>query len=125
VLQRRLVLVAEDDEDIRALITHGLLRCGFEVVAARNGAEALRLAEERTPDLVILDVRMPRIDGLEVARRIRTNPGTAGVPVILLTASVREVDVARGLEAGADDYLQKPFSPQELGTRAQAILSSK
>jgi DNA-binding response OmpR family regulator len=125
VLQRRLVLVAEDDEDIRALVTCRLSRNGFEVVTARNGEEAVLLAEKRAPDLVILDVRMPRLDGFEVARCIRANPRTARVPVMLLTASIRETDIARGLEAGADDYLQKPFSPQELGTRVQTILASK
>jgi DNA-binding response OmpR family regulator len=125
VLKRQLVLVAEDDEDIRALVRHRLSRNGFEVVMARNGEEALRLAEERPPDLAILDVRMPRMDGLEVVQRFRADPRTARVPVLLLTASVQEADVVRGLEAGADDYLWKPFSPQELGLRVEAILDGK
>jgi DNA-binding response OmpR family regulator len=125
VLKRQLVLVAEDDEDIRALVRHRLSRNGFEVVMARNGEEALRLAEERPPDLAILDVRMPRMDGLEVVQRFRAGPRTARVPVLLLTASVQEADVVRGLEAGADDYLWKPFSPQELGLRVEAILDGK
>ena len=119
------MLVAEDDEDIRALVRHRLSRNGFEVVMARNGEEALRLAEERPPDLAILDVRMPRMDGLEVVQRFRAGPRTARVPVLLLTASVQEADVVRGLEAGADDYLWKPFSPQELGLRVEAILDRK
>jgi DNA-binding response OmpR family regulator len=79
----------------------------------------------RPPALTILDVRMPRLDGLAVARRLRADPRTAGMPMILLTASVSEADVARGLDAGVDDFVGKPFSPQELGTRVQAILDGK
>lgn len=119
---RKLVLVAEDDEDISSLIRYRLKQSGFDVVVARDGEDALRLAAERVPDLAVLDVMMPRIDGYEVTRRLRGNATTARVPVILLTARAQEADVKRGFEAGADDYLRKPFSPQELTMRVQAIL---
>ena len=122
---RGIVLVADDDEDIRALVAYRLASGGFEILSARNGEEALQLAAERRPDLAILDVMMPLVDGLEVTRRFRADPRTERVPVILLTASVQEADVARGFEAGADDYLRKPFSPQELGMRVHAILARR
>src|SRR5919201_3686585 len=122
VRTRKLVLVAEDDDDIRTLVACRLSVDGFDVAVARDGDEALRLASERPPALAILDVRMPRLDGLEVARRLRADPTTSHVPVILLTASVQEADIARGLEADVDDYMWKPFSPHELGTRVRAIL---
>ena len=118
----KVVLVADDDEDILALVEYRLLRNGFEVLVARDGEEALQLAAERIPDLAILDVMMPRIDGFDATRRLRANATTARIPVILLTARAQEADVTRGFEAGADDYLRKPFSPQELAMRVQAIL---
>lgn len=120
-----LVLVADDDEDIRSLVTFRLERSGYEVVQAADGEEALRLAVERTPDLAILDVMMPKLTGYEVTRRMREAEGTDGIPVILLTARVQEADVERGFEAGADDYIRKPFSPQELRARVQAILGRR
>ncbi len=118
----KVVLVADDDEDILALVEYRLMRNGFEVLVARDGEEALQLAAERIPDLAILDVMMPRIDGFDATRRLRANATTARIPVILLTARAQEADVTRGFEAGADDYLRKPFSPQELAMRVQAIL---
>jgi DNA-binding response OmpR family regulator len=122
---RKVVLVADDDDDIRALVAYRLTSTGYDVLSACNGEEALELAAERTPDLAILDVMMPRVDGLEVTRRFRADPKTAGVPVVLLTATVQEADVARGFESGADDYLCKPFSPRELGMRVRAILTRR
>jgi DNA-binding response OmpR family regulator len=119
---RPLVLVAEDDEDILTLIAYRLERSGYEVAKARDGEEAVRLAQERRPDLAVLDVMMPKLDGYGVTRQIRDGDSTRDIPVIILTARVQEADVARGLEAGADDYLKKPFSPQELRARVQAIL---
>src|SRR2546428_8509747 len=118
----KVVLVADDDEDILTLVEYRLMRNGFEVLVARDGEEALQLAAERIPDLAILDVMMPRIDGFDATRRLRANATTARIPVILLTARAQEADVTRGFEAGADDYLRKPFSPQELAMRVQAIL---
>jgi DNA-binding response OmpR family regulator len=119
------VLVADDDRDIRDLVTYRLTRIGYEVVQAHDGEEALKLASERTPDLAILDVMMPRVDGFEVTRRLRTDERTARMPVILLTSRAQEADVERGFAAGADDYLRKPFSPQELGMRVRAILGRR
>jgi DNA-binding response OmpR family regulator len=120
-----LVLIADDDEDIRALVSFRLERAGYSVVAARDGEEALELALEHRPDVAVLDVMMPRLTGLEVTRRLRAEDATSGMPVILLTARVQEADVARGFEAGADDYIRKPFSPQELRARVQAILAER
>jgi DNA-binding response OmpR family regulator len=120
-----LVLVADDDEDILGLVSFRLERSGYEVAAAKDGEEALRLARKLSPALVVLDVMMPRLDGYEVARRLREDEATRGIPVILLTALAHEADVARGFESGADDYLRKPFSPQELAARVQAVLGRR
>ena len=120
-----LVLVADDDEDVLGLVSFRLERSGYEVAAAKDGEEALRLARELSPALVVLDVMMPRLDGYEVTRRLREDEATRGIPVILLTALAQEADVARGFESGADDYLRKPFSPQELAARVQAVLGRR
>ncbi|MEX0817753.1 MAG: response regulator [Gaiellales bacterium] len=120
-----LVLVADDDPDILTLVGFRLERAGYEVLPARDGEEALALALERQPDLAILDVMMPKLDGYEVTQRLRDDPATSGMPVILLTARVQEADITRGFEAGADDYIKKPFSPQELRARVQAILGRR
>jgi DNA-binding response OmpR family regulator len=119
---RPLVLVADDDPDILALVRFRLERDGYEVLSAPDGETALDLALARTPDLALLDVMMPRLNGLEVTRRLREHGPTTGIPIILLTARVQEPDVALGMEAGADDYVTKPFSPQALGERVQAAL---
>jgi DNA-binding response OmpR family regulator len=113
-----LVLVADDDADILSLVRLRLERSGYTVVSARNGAEALALALDRSPDLAILDVSMPELTGIEVTRRLREEHRT--MPVILLTARARDVDVADGAAAGADVYVTKPFSPQELESRVRA-----
>ena len=118
----RLVLVADDDEDIRALVTLQLERSGFTVAAAADGERALELALERRPELAILDVSMPKLDGYELTRRLREDDRTSEMPIILLTARAQEADVARGLKAGADDYVKKPLSPNELGVRVEALL---
>ena len=120
---RKLVLVADDDPDILDLVTFRLDRAGYEVVQARDGQEALDAALARTPDLCVLDVMMPLLDGYEVTRRLRATEATRSVPVILLTARVQESDVERGFEAGATDYVKKPFSPQELRARVEALLA--
>jgi DNA-binding response OmpR family regulator len=120
-----LVLVADDDEDIRSLVTFRLERAGYRVVTASDGEHALSLALERSPDLAVLDVMMPRLDGYEVTRRLRQHEATKAMPVILLTARAQEADVERGFEVGADDYIRKPFSPQELRARVQAILGRR
>jgi DNA-binding response OmpR family regulator len=117
-----LVLVADDEEDIRALVAFRLKRAGYEVITAADGEEALLLATTRLPDLAVLDMMMPKATGLEVTRSMRDQPTTKDIPVILLTARAQEADVSRGFEAGADDYVKKPFSPQDLQTRVQALL---
>jgi len=119
------VLVADDEDDVRELVVYRLSRSGYDVVEARDGEEALRLAGERTPDLLVLDVMMPRIDGYELTRRLRAEPATSRVPVILLTARTQENDVSQGFEAGADDYLKKPFNPDELLARVRAVLGRR
>jgi DNA-binding response OmpR family regulator len=119
---RPLVLVADDDPDILTLVRFGLERQGYDVVGASDGRAALDLALERQPDLAILDVTMPRLDGLEVTRRLRDDACTRAIPVILLTARVQDSDVAVGFAAGADGYVTKPFSPQELRRRVQSAL---
>jgi DNA-binding response OmpR family regulator len=122
---RSVVLVADDDRDILDLLAFRLGRAGYEVVSASDGEEALRLATERRPDLAVLDVMMPKLDGYEVTRRMRADEATKRIPVILLTARVQEHDVARGFEVGADDYMKKPFSPAELRARVQAIIGRR
>jgi DNA-binding response OmpR family regulator len=122
---RPLVLVADDDRDILQLVSFRLERSDYEVVQANDGEEALRLVKELHPDLAVLDLMMPKLNGYEVIREIRRDEETKAIPVILLTARVQEADVARGFEAGADDYLKKPFSPQELRARVQAILGRR
>jgi DNA-binding response OmpR family regulator len=117
-----LVLVADDEEDIRALVAFGLKRAGYEVITAADGEEALLLATTRLPDLAVLDMMMPKATGLEVTRSMRKDATTKDIPVILLTARAQEADVSLGLEAGADDYVKKPFSPRDLQTRVHALL---
>ena len=117
-----LVLIADDDADIRMLVGLRLERAGCNVLRAADGEEALRLAETQTPDICVLDVTMPKIDGLGVTRALRDQADTRSVPVLLLSAKAGDEDVARGLDAGADDYLRKPFSPQELAERVEQVL---
>ena len=122
---RPVVLVADDDDDIRDLVAFRLDRAGYEVLRAGDGQEALDLAREHRPDLAVLDVMMPKLTGYDVTRELRADAATSRIPVILLTARVQEADVARGFEAGADDYVKKPFSPQELKARVQAVLGRR
>ena len=123
--ERPVVLVADDDPDILDLVAFRLERAGYDVVRATDGEQALQLATELHPDLAVLDVMMPKLTGYDVTRRIRADDATNRMPVILLTARVQEADVQQGFEAGADDYLRKPFSPQELRARVQAILGRR
>jgi DNA-binding response OmpR family regulator len=120
-----LILVADDDDDIRALVTFRLERAGYDVISAADGDQAFALACERLPDLAVLDVMMPGADGLEVTRMLRAREDTNRIPIILLTARARETDVSTGFDAGADDYLKKPFSPQELQVRVRAMLGRR
>lgn len=120
---RPLVLVADDNEDILGLVTAILERSGYDVVAVSDGAQALASVDERQPDLAVLDITMPEIDGLEVLRRLRADTRTSGLPVVLLSAQAQEADVDRGFATGASAYLKKPFSPRELTERVADLLS--
>ena len=120
---RPLVLVADDNADILGLVTAVLERSGYEVVAVSDGAQALASVDKRKPDLAVLDITMPGIDGLEVLRRLRADTRTSGLPVVLLSAQVQEADVDRGFATGASAYLKKPFSPRELTERVADLLS--
>src|SRR5262249_9739304 len=110
---------------ILALIAFRLERSGYTVILARDGAEALELARGERPDLGVFDVMMPKLDGFELTRRLRAEEATSRMPIILLTARAQDADVQRGFDAGADDSLRKPFSPQELRARVQAILGRR
>jgi DNA-binding response OmpR family regulator len=116
------VLVVDDEADIRTLVVHHLERDGFRCRTAASGPDALREARAHRPDLLVLDLLLPGLDGLEVCRRIRADATTAALPIIMLTAKAEEVDRIVGLEIGADDYIVKPFSPKELVARVRAVL---
>lgn len=116
------ILLADDDAALRAMVADALRAAGHEVRLARDGAEALREVRRRAPDLLLLDYRMGRPDGFEVCREVRADPRLAHLPVVILTAQGRIEDRLRGFEAGADDYLPKPFDPRELLARVGALL---
>ena len=116
------VLVVEDDPDIAQLVVRYLDKAGFSTEVVANGREALTAIAARPPDLLILDLMLPQVDGLEVCRLTRSNDATAAIPIIMLTARAEESDRIVGLELGADDYLAKPFSPNELVARVRALL---
>src|SRR5262245_34851402 len=116
------VLIVEDDRDIADLVVHYLGKAGFTPTVLSSGRAALKALVDDPPDLLILDLMLPQVDGLEICRTIRTDERTAGVPIIMLTARAEESDRIVGLELGADDYVAKPFSPNELVARARAVL---
>jgi len=118
-----IVLVADDDPDILELVTLRLELSGYATLAARDGTEALELIRAHSPALCILDVQMPKMSGFDVLHGVRADETTRATKVILLTASVQDHDVIRGLESGADDYLRKPFTPVDLQTRVAALLN--
>lgn len=120
--KRRRLLVAEDDADIGLLVELRLRRAGFDVTVATDGREALRLALSESPDLVVLDVAMPELDGLSVLDQMRTNGSTRETPVVLLSASAQESQVKDGLRRGANAYVKKPFSPDELVATIEQLL---
>ena len=120
---RPLVLVADDDADIVVLVRLGLERAGMEVAAAADGRAALLLAQARTPDAAVLDVMMPRVDGLEVTRQLRATAATATIPILILSAAVQDAHVALARTAGADEHMAKPFSPRVLAQRVAALLA--
>jgi two-component system phosphate regulon response regulator PhoB len=116
------ILVVEDDSNLVELVRYNLDKEGFDVIATHDGEEALVMAEEERPDLVVLDWMIANLSGIEVCRRLRRAPETAAIPIIMLTARAEESDRVRGLETGADDYVTKPFSPRELVARVRALL---
>jgi DNA-binding response OmpR family regulator len=122
---RQVVLAADDDEEILALIAFRLERLGYDVLQAHDGEQALELARSAQPDLAVLDVMMPKLDGFELTRRLRADAATKEMPIILLTARSQDTDIERGFSAGANDYMRKPFSPQELGARVRATLARR
>ena len=117
------LVVADDDRDIRELVAFKLEQGGYQVAQAADGAEALAMITAERPALAVLDVMMPGLTGLDLTRRLRADPETAGLPIILLTARAQESDVEAGFAAGIDDYVVKPFSPRELMSRVQAVLA--
>ena len=116
------ILVVEDDPDIAELVARYLEKAGFAVDRAANGRDALDALATRPPDLLVLDLMLPQVDGLEICRRLRASDATAAIPVIMLTARAEESERIVGLEIGADDYLAKPFSPSELVARVRALM---
>ena len=124
-MEKTTILVVDDEEDIVELVQLNLAREGFQTLACTTGEKALEIAESRLPDLIILDVMLPGIDGMEVCRRLKANPDTRQIPVLMLTAKVEEADVVAGLELGAGDYVTKPFSGKVLAARVRRLLRSQ
>jgi two-component system phosphate regulon response regulator PhoB len=120
--KREKIAVIEDEADILEVVQYNLRREGYLVVASRNGEEGLDRIRKENPDLVLLDLMLPGLDGLEVCKRLQADPVTAAIPVIMVTAKGEESDVVLGLQLGADDYVTKPFSPKELLARVKAVL---
>jgi two-component system phosphate regulon response regulator PhoB len=116
------ILVVDDEPDAVELIAFNLKAAGFDVASAADGSEALRKARSAQPDLILLDLMLPGVDGLQVCRLLRHDPATATIPVIMLTAKSAEIDRVLGFQLGADDYVTKPFSPRELVLRVKAML---
>lgn len=116
------ILIVEDDRDIVEMVEYNLKEEGYETLSALNGEEGLKLARSGKPDLIILDLMLPAIDGFEVCRILKNEDMTANIPIIILSAKSQETDKVVGLELGADDYITKPFSPRELLARIKAIL---
>ena len=122
--ERPLILAADDDPDILSLIRLALERAGCEVVTAADGQAAIELADTRTPTLAVLDLSMPRADGLEVCAHLRADPRTAQIPIVILSAAVQASDIDASHRAGANAHIKKPFSPRELRTRVTELLEA-
>lgn len=121
-MQSEHVLVVDDEEDILELLRYNLSKDGYRVTGVTNGDDALRVAERDRPDAVILDLMLPSVDGYGVCERLKKNPDTRDIPIVMLTAKGEEADIVKGLEKGADDYVTKPFSPRVLLARIKAVL---
>lgn len=119
---RQKILLVEDEKNIAKVVTYNLEREGYQVATARDGEEGLAKARKELPDLVVLDLMLPKLDGLDLCRQLKTDPKTARIPIIMLTAKTQEADRVVGLEMGADDYVAKPFSVRELAARVKAVL---
>jgi DNA-binding response OmpR family regulator len=117
------ILVADDEQDIRELVAYRLSRSGYRIIEARDGEEAFQLAADQALDMAVLDVMMPRLNGFDLTERLRHTPATERLPILLMSASVQEADISRGFAAGADGYLTKPFTPDQLLTRVRDVLS--
>jgi two-component system phosphate regulon response regulator PhoB len=124
-MAREKILAVDDEEDILELVGHTLTKAGYRVLSAATGEEALDMARSHSPAAVILDLMLPGLDGLSVARILKSDPATRQIPIIMLTAKGEEPDVVIGLELGADDYVTKPFSPRVLLARLRAVLRRK
>lgn len=122
VSKRKTVLVVDDEKDLVELVSYNLQRSGYAVITSGSGSEALELARQHKPDLVVLDLMLPGMEGTEVARRMKADPSTAGIPIVMLTAKGEETDVVVGLTLGADDYVTKPFSMKILLARLTNVL---
>lgn len=117
------ILIAEDERDIRDLVAFTLRFAGYEVFTAANGEEAVQIAPQVNPDLILMDVRMPRMTGYEACRIIKLNPDLKDIPVVFLSAKGQEAEIQQGLEAGAEEYLLKPFAPDQLTSQVKTILA--
>ncbi len=117
------ILVADDEQDIRELVAYRLSRSGYRIIEARDGEEAFQLAADQALDMAVLDVMMPRLNGVDLTKRFRDAPVTERLPILLMSASVQEADISRGFAAGADGYLTKPFTPDQLLTRVRELLT--
>jgi len=122
---KKLILVVDDEKDIVDMVAYNLQRNGYDAITAANGLEAMDVATRELPDLVVLDLMLPGIDGTEVARRLKADPRTATIPIVMLTAKSEETDVVVGLTLGADDYVTKPFSVKILLARLASVLRRK
>jgi two-component system, OmpR family, alkaline phosphatase synthesis response regulator PhoP len=124
-MARESVLVIEDDEDIQELVNYNLTKEGYHISCVASGEDGLRTAKSKLPNLIVLDLMLPGIDGLEICKLIKADPKTQHIPIVMLTAKGEESDVVTGLELGADDYITKPFSPKVLVARVRSILRRK
>ncbi len=121
-MEKPTILVVDDEEDIIELVELNLADEGYRVLGCTTGEKALEIAKSKLPDLIVLDLMLPGIDGLEVCRRLKRSPKTAHIPIVMLTAKVEEADIVTGLELGADDYVTKPFSGKVLAARVRRLL---
>jgi DNA-binding response OmpR family regulator len=117
------ILIAEDERDIRDLVAFTLRFAGYEVFTAANGEEAVEMAPNVSPDLILMDVRMPRMTGYEACKILKRNPDMKDIPIVFLSAKGQETEIQQGLDAGAEEYLLKPFAPDQLTSRVKAILA--